>query len=319
MGAITTGGGEFPVAGGDRTPDANVPLHPMIVIATFYKFIALPDCAADQQQLRSRCQQLDLKGTILLAQEGINGTLAGSRLAIDAFFEQMRRDPRWADLEVKESLADSPPFDRMKVRIRPEIVPLGVPGVSPVEQVGTYVSPGDWNALISDPEVLLIDTRNDYEVAIGSFQGATNPQTRTFREFTDYAQRHLHPQTKIAMFCTGGIRCEKASSYLLAQGFEQVYHLRGGILSYLETIPADQSLWQGDCFVFDQRVAVTHGLSLGSCVMCPACGRPVTPAEQTSPCYQAGVCCPHCADPAAPVSPSGDRPESGGDLGEAEG
>ena len=270
----------------------------MIVIATFYKFAAIADCAAEQRRLRDHSQQLGIKGTILLAQEGINGTIAGSRTAIDQFLAILRQAPYWADLEVKESYGNEPPFERLKVRIRPEIVPLGVPAVSPAQQVGTYVSPDQWNDLITDPDVLVIDTRNDYEVAIGSFQGAHNPQTRSFRDFPDYAQRTLNPQQhpKIAMFCTGGIRCEKASSYLLSQGFEQVYHLQGGILKYLETIPADQSLWQGECFVFDQRVAVTHGLAIGSCEMCPACGHPVTLEDQGSPLYEPGVCCPQCSD-----------------------
>jgi UPF0176 protein len=269
----------------------------MTVIATFYKFVFFAELGAVQAWLRSHCERLQLKGTILLATEGINGTVAGDRSAIDGLMTVLRSDQRLADLTARESLADAPPFERMKVRIRAEIVPLGAPEVSPVEQVGTYVAPQDWNQLITDPEVLLIDTRNDYEVAIGTFQGAENPQTQNFREFTHYAQQ-LHPQQhrKIAMFCTGGIRCEKATAYLLTQGFEEVYHLKGGILNYLETVEPEQSLWQGECFVFDQRVAVTHGMAIGSHQMCLACGHPITEDDQRSPLYEVGVSCPNCCD-----------------------
>ena len=269
----------------------------MIVIATFYKFVPLADVNAVQEWLRSHCEQRHLKGTILLATEGINGTIAGSRSAIDSVMAVLRSDQRFAGLTARESFADAPPFERMKVRIRAEIVPLGAPEVSPVDQVGTYVAPHDWNQLITDPDVLLIDTRNDYEVAIGTFQGAENPKTRNFREFTHYAQQ-LNPQQhrKIAMFCTGGIRCEKATAYVLTQGFEEVYHLQGGILSYLETVEPEQSLWQGECFVFDQRVAVAHGMAVGSHQMCLACGYPITEADQQSPQYERGVSCPHCCD-----------------------
>lgn len=268
----------------------------MVVIATFYKFVSLPDLDTQQENLRSLCQALQLKGTILLAQEGINATLAGTQDAIAQFFATLRRDPRFADVVPRESSAEVPPFDRMKVRQRAEIVPLGVPEISPAEQVGIYVSPEEWNQLLADPEVTVIDTRNDYEVAIGTFHHAQNPQTQTFREFPDYVHHHLNPQQhkKVAMFCTGGIRCEKASAYLMAQGFEEVYHLKGGILNYLETIPAKDSLWRGECFVFDQRVAVTHGLAIGSHGMCMACGHPISEADQLAPTYEEGVSCPHC-------------------------
>ncbi|HCF26633.1 MAG TPA: hypothetical protein DEV81_05370, partial [Cyanobacteria bacterium UBA11049] len=221
------------------------------IVATFYKFVKLPDFAQKQQPILSLCQAQAVKGTILLAAEGINGTIAASRDSIDAVLSFLRSDPRLADLEHKESYADSPPFERLKVRLKQEIVTIGLPQVDPNEQVGTYVSPKDWNALISDPEVTVIDTRNDYEVSIGSFIGAQNPQTESFRQFPDYIRQNLDPtkHKKVAMFCTGGIRCEKASAFMLSQGFQEVYHLKGGILKYLEEVPEQESLWQGECFV----------------------------------------------------------------------
>jgi UPF0176 protein len=247
-----------------------------LVVATFYKFVRLPDFAELRSSLHTCCEAFDIRGTILLAAEGINGTIAGTPEAIDAFLAKLRSDSRFADLEHKESTADAPPFDRLKVKLKSEIVTLGLPEINPNEQVGTYVKPQDWNALIQDPDVVVIDTRNAYEVNIGSFEGAENPQTRSFRQFPDYVQRldpDQHP--KVALFCTGGIRCEKASSYLLSQGFSEVYHLQGGILKYLEEVPEAESLWQGECFVFDQRVAVQHGLAAGTHEMCQACGHPV--------------------------------------------
>ena len=269
-----------------------------IVVAALYKFVSLPDFAEKKDPLLAYCLAQNIKGTLLLAQEGINGTIAGSRAAVDAVLSFLRTDPRLADLEHKESYTDIPPFDRMKVRLKKEIVPLGVPEVDPNQKVGTYVTPEEWNQLISDPEVVLIDTRNDYEVQIGTFQGACNPQTASFREFPDYVRQNLDPQKhkKVAMFCTGGIRCEKASSYMLEQGFEEVYHLKGGILKYLEAVPAEESLWSGECFVFDQRVAVRHGLELGSYDACVACGRPIADADKTSEKYEEGISCPHCFD-----------------------
>jgi UPF0176 protein len=269
-----------------------------IVVAALYKFVSLPDFAEKKDPLLAYCLEQNIKGTLLLAQEGINGTIAGSRAAVDAVLSFLRADPRLVDLEHKESYTDIPPFDRMKVRLKKEIVPLGVPEVDPNQKVGTYVTPEEWNQLISDPEVVLIDTRNDYEVQIGTFQGAFNPQTASFREFPDYVRQNLDPQKhkKVAMFCTGGIRCEKASSYMLEQGFEEVYHLKGGILKYLEAVPAEESLWEGECFVFDQRVAVRHGLELGSYDACVACGRPISDADKTSEKYEAGISCPHCFD-----------------------
>jgi UPF0176 protein len=258
----------------------------------------LPDYADKQQPLLDYCNERGVRGTILLAEEGINGTIAGEEEAIADVLAFLRSDPRLADLEHKESIADAPPFDRMKVRRKREIVTLGVPEVDPTEQVGTYVSPEDWNKLISDPDVVLIDTRNQYEVSIGTFKGAQDPQTRSFRQFPEYVQTHLDPNRhkKVAMFCTGGIRCEKASAFMLAQGFEEVYHLKGGILKYLEEVPAEESLWEGECFVFDQRVAVQHGLDLGTHDMCASCGHPISDADKTSPHYEAGVSCPHCVD-----------------------
>ncbi|MDZ8051338.1 MAG: rhodanese-related sulfurtransferase [Aulosira sp. ZfuVER01] len=269
-----------------------------LVVATLYKFVSLPDFAEKRDSLLSYCQQQGMKGTILLAQEGINGTIAGSRQAVDSVLEFLRSDPRLADLEHKESYTDTPPFERMKVRLKSEIVTLGLPEVDPNEQVGTYVSPQEWNELISDPEVTVIDTRNDYEVNIGTFKRAENPQTNTFREFPDYVQQQLDPNKhkKIALFCTGGIRCEKASSFMLSQGFAEVYHLKGGILKYLEEVPAQESLWEGECFVFDERVAVRHGLEEGSYDMCQGCGRPVSAADKASPQYEEGIACPYCFD-----------------------
>ncbi|MBE9182551.1 rhodanese-related sulfurtransferase [Oculatella sp. LEGE 06141] len=272
------------------------------VVATFYKFVKLPDFAEQQAPILAVCQAQGIKGTILLAAEGINGTIAGTRQAIDAVLAVLRSDPRLSDLEHRESYATSPPFDRMKVRLKREIVTLGVPEVDPTEQVGTYVSPTEWNDLIADPTVLVIDTRNDYEVEIGTFKGAHNPETESFRDFPTYVQHHLDPakHPKVAMFCTGGIRCEKASSFLLNQGFQQVYHLKGGILKYLEEVPPEQSLWQGECFVFDQRVAVSHGLDAGTHEMCRSCGHPVSDEDTSSPHYQKGISCPHCFDTLTP-------------------
>ena len=274
-----------------------------LVVAAVYKFVKLPDCAAMREPLLARCDALGITGTLLLAEEGINGTIAGTRSGIDKILEYLRSDPRLADLEHKESAAQQPPFYRMKVKLKKEIVTMGVPGIDPTEQAGQYVKPENWNALISDadgllPGVLLIDTRNDYEVAVGSFKGALDPRITTFREFPEYVKNNIDPQHKprVAMFCTGGIRCEKASAYMLQQGFSEVYHLQGGILKYLENVPPEESLWQGECFVFDQRVAVGQGLAPGHYELCYGCLRPITAEEKTSPQYQAGVSCPNCYD-----------------------
>ncbi|MEX0271790.1 rhodanese-related sulfurtransferase [Leptolyngbyaceae cyanobacterium UHCC 1019] len=271
------------------------------VIAAFYKFVPLLDWVELQPVLLDYCRAQDIKGTILLANEGINGTIAGSRQAIDSLLAWLKADPRLANLAHKESLSQTPPFERLKVKLKREIVTLGKPEANPGVQVGTYVTPAEWNALIADPEVLVIDTRNDYEVNIGSFQRAINPQISSFREFPAYVQQ-LDPtqHQKVAMFCTGGIRCEKASAYLLSQGFQQVYHLQGGILKYLEEVPKDASLWQGECFVFDDRVSIKPGLEPGTYTMCRSCGHPISEMDKALPEYEDSICCPHCADSLTP-------------------
>jgi UPF0176 protein len=235
-------------------------------VAAFYQFVELPDFEALREPLRNMCAALDIKGIVLLAAEGINGTVAGSEVALDALINQLGNGAlfggRLDNLELKFSAASDMPFKRMKVRLKKEIVTLGDPDNDPNERVGTYVDAADWNALLNDPDVVLLDTRNQFEVEMGTFAGAIDPQLKSFGGFREYADRSLDPKThkKIAMFCTGGIRCEKASSYLLSRGFEEVYHLKGGILKYLETIPEAESRWRGECFVFDQRVALGHGL-----------------------------------------------------------
>ena len=273
-----------------------------LVVAAVYKFVRLEDCAALRAPLQARCDELGITGTLLLATEGINGTIAGTRSGIDKILAYLRRDPRLSNLEHKESAASLPPFYRMKVKVKNEIVTMGVPGIDPTELVGQYVRPEDWNALINDPDVLLIDTRNDYEVDVGTFKGATDPRITTFREFPDYVKTHIDPQRqpRIAMFCTGGIRCEKASAYMLQQGFAEVYHLQGGILKYLENVPEEQSLWQGECFVFDQRVAVGQGLTPGHYELCYGCSRPISAEDKSSEKYQAGISCPNCFDALTP-------------------
>ncbi|ESA34796.1 upf0176 protein ycea [Leptolyngbya sp. Heron Island J] len=267
-------------------------------VITFYKFVQLDDFADLQQPLRELCQVHNIKGTILLALEGINATVTGTDEGLDALLFHLKQDPRLSDLTHKTSWAEEQPFARMKVKLKKEIVTLGQPEVSPTKKVGTYIEPKDWNQVIAAPDVVVIDTRNNYEVDIGSFHGATNPETNSFREFPDYAAQQLDPtqHKKVAMFCTGGIRCEKASSYLLEQGFEQVYHLKGGILKYLEEVPAEDSLWEGECFVFDERVTVQHGLEPGNYAMCHGCGYPVSDEDMQSFHYEPGIACPHCYD-----------------------
>lgn len=269
-----------------------------IVVAALYKFVTLPDYVSLREPLLQVMLDQGIKGTLLLAEEGINGTVSGSRQAIDALFAWFATDARLADVDHKESSCDEQPFYRTKVKLKKEIVTLGVPGVNPNLQVGTYVEPRNWNALIDDPEVLLIDTRNDYEVAIGTFSGAIDPKTRSFSEFPEYIKAHFDPQKhrKVAMFCTGGIRCEKASSYMLGQGFAEVFHLKGGILKYLEEVPQAQSRWEGDCFVFDNRVTVRHDLSEGDYEQCHACRTPVSASDRLSEHYAPGISCPHCWD-----------------------
>ncbi len=266
------------------------------VIAAFYKFVTLADYPERRQPLLNICQQHHIKGTILLAAEGINATISGTRSSIDTILAYLKADPCFTDLEHKESIAEKSPFDRLKVRLKQEIVTFGIPTTNPTETVGTYVKPQDWNRLIADPDVLVIDTRNQYEVEIGTFQGAIDPHTDSFTEFPEYVANNLDParHKQIALFCTGGIRCEKATSYLLNQGFENVYHLQGGILKYLEEIPATDSHWEGECFVFDDRVAITHGLELGTYQLCWGCGNPISQSDLASPHYEPGICCHRC-------------------------
>lgn len=273
-----------------------------VVVAALYRFVTLEDYQALREPLLDRCLALGVKGTLLLASEGINGTVAGSREGVDALLAYLRADPRLAGLEHKESYEAQMPFHRMKVKLKREIVTMGVQGIDPNRLVGTYVEPQQWNALVNDPDVLLIDTRNDYECAIGSFRGAVDPHTRSFREFPDYVRTHLDParHRKVAMFCTGGIRCEKASAFMLQEGFDEVYHLRGGILKYLEEVPADESTWEGECFVFDSRVAVNHDLEKGQYDQCYGCRHPITEEDKRSPVYMKGVCCPYCHDQLSP-------------------
>jgi len=267
-----------------------------ILVAALYHFATLIDYEKLHTPLQNMCDLLEIKGTLLLAREGINGTIAGRDKAIAELLTFLRADPRLKDLEHKESRASSMPFYRMKVRLKKEIVTMGVEGVDPNEVVGTYVEPKDWNDLINDPDVVLIDTRNDYEVEIGTFKGALNPGTETFRDFPAWVHANKDVLNKpiVAMFCTGGIRCEKASSFMKDKGFKEVYHLKGGILKYLETVPEHDSTWEGECFVFDQRVAVTHGLKQGQYDQCFACRYPITEAEKQSPLYIKGVSCPRC-------------------------
>jgi UPF0176 protein len=272
------------------------------IVATFYKFVTLSDLQARKAGLSFFCREHQLKGTIILASEGINGTIAGSREAIDLLITFFQNDRDFADLEFKESTANKLPLARLKVKIKPEIVTLGLPEINPSQQVGTYVTPEEWNRVIKDPEVTLIDTRNEYEVKIGSFKGAIDPKTDSFREFPEYVAQNLDLQKnpKVAMFCTGGIRCEKASSYLLNRGFKEVYHLKGGVLKYLEQIKPEESLWEGECFVFDERVAVKEGLSTGSYELCYACGHPISEADKNSSQYEQHISCPHCYERLTP-------------------
>lgn len=267
-----------------------------IVVTALYKFVRLENFQDLQAPLRALMEEAAVKGTLLLANEGINGTIAGPQSGIDRVIDWLQQDPRLAELGIKFSYCDDYPFHRSKVKLKKEIVTMGVEGIDPNRVVGTYIEPEDWNALISDPDVLLVDTRNDYEVQIGTFKNAINPQTQSFREFPDYVKKNLDSakNKKVAMFCTGGIRCEKSTAYLKEQGFEEVYHLKGGILKYLEDVPSDESLWQGECFVFDDRVAVNHHLESGHYDQCYACRYPITEQEKEDPHYVKGVSCPHC-------------------------
>ena len=267
-----------------------------LIVATLYKFTALDDYATHKAGIEAVCQANGVMGTILLASEGVNGTIAGTRAGIDTALVHLRTLPGCEDLEHKESTAETMPFLRLKVRLKKEIVTMGVEGIDPTSTVGTYVEPEDWNALISDPDVVVIDTRNDYEVGIGTFEGAVNPETETFREFPAWFERfrETNTKTKIAMFCTGGIRCEKSTAFLKSQGLEDVYHLKGGILKYLETVPEEESKWDGECFVFDSRVSIRHGLELGNYDQCFACRRPIIEEDKLSEAYVKGVSCPQC-------------------------
>ncbi len=269
----------------------------MLIVAALYHFTRFDNPTAIRGPLARLCCAEGVKGTLLLAREGINGTIAGSRQGIDAVLAHIRALPGCADLVYKESTATEPPFARMKVRLKREIVTMGQPDIDPTAAVGRYVEPAEWNALISAPDVAVIDTRNDYEIEIGSFRGAVDPGTRSFREFPDWwrANAHRFHNKRIAMFCTGGIRCEKSTNFLLQEGVEEVYHLQGGILKYLEDVPEAESLWQGDCFVFDGRVSLRHGLKQGDYDLCHACRRPISAADKSRPDYEDGVCCHRCA------------------------
>ena len=272
------------------------------IVAALYKFVRLPDFRELKRPLLERCRELRLKGTLLLAPEGINGAVAGSREGIDGILDYLRSEQRFADLAHKESLSAGVPFHRMKVKLRQEIVSLGIPGVDPERLRGEYVKPEDWNAEVSRPDTLVLDVRNEYETGIGGFKNAVAPNTGTFREFPDYVEKNLDPEqhTRVAMYCTGGIRCEKASSYLLSRGFREVVQLQGGILNYLEKVDRKHSRWEGECFVFDGRVAVDHELAEGEFEQCFACRRPLRQDDMASEKYQPGVSCPRCHDDLTP-------------------
>ncbi len=283
----------------------NIYMHPMtdalpLTVAALYRFAAFDSPETLQAPLLDLCNAHGIKGTILIAGEGINGTIAGTAQGIDLVISHIRCLPGCEELDVKYSGAREMPFYRMKVRLKKEIVTMGVDGIDPKREVGTYVGPEDWNTLINDPNTILIDTRNDYEVAIGTFEGAIDPQTKAFRDFPEWFRANRaelaarSEQPKFAMFCTGGIRCEKSTAFLKAEGIEDVFHLEGGILRYLETVPPEHSKWQGECFVFDDRVSVMHGLELGALELCHACRRPINANDKSSPQFKQGVSCPGC-------------------------
>jgi UPF0176 protein len=275
---------------------------PAVVVCALYKFVTLEHFEQLREPLLEKMKTLKVRGTLLLAREGINGTVAGPREGVDQLLDFIRQEPLLGELDFKESYTDEMPFLRSKVKLKKEIVTMGVEGIDPKRVVGTYVEPEDWNALISDPEVLLVDTRNDYEVEVGTFEHAVNPHTTSFREFPQYVKEHLDPDKhkKVAMFCTGGIRCEKSTAYLKEQGFDEVYHLKGGILKYLEDVPEEQTMWKGECFVFDDRVTVNHQLEQGNYDQCHACRLPITEQDKTSEHYQQGVSCHQCYDKISP-------------------
>jgi len=269
-----------------------------IVVVALYHFAKFPDFESFRAPLLKLMQQQEVRGTLLLAHEGINGTIAGTRAAVDVVIDFITKDKRFAKLVAKESYVDKNPFYRTKVKLKKEIVTMGVTDIDPNDIVGTYVEPKDWNKLISDPDVTLIDTRNKYEVKIGSFKDAVNPHTDSFKEFPQFVKNNLDSDKhkKVAMFCTGGIRCEKSTAYLKQQGFDEVYHLKGGILKYLEQVPQEETLWEGECFVFDNRVTVDHGLEKGKYDQCHACRMPIDEHDMSSEHYQKGVSCPYCYD-----------------------
>lgn len=271
-----------------------------IVVAALYKFTPFSDYESYREPILQAMLDHDVKGTLLIASEGINGTISGTRTGIDTVLDYLRGIEAIGDFVFKESYTNAQPFYRTKVKLKKEIVTMGVEGIDPLQSVGRYVKPQDWNALISDPDVVLIDTRNDYEVQIGTFKNAVNPNTETFREFPEYVAKTLDPakHKKVAMFCTGGIRCEKSTAYMREQGFDEVYHLEGGILKYLEEVPKEASLWEGDCFVFDNRVSVNHDLEKGAYEQCFACRMPITAEDMQDAAYIKGESCPHCIDKA---------------------
>lgn len=267
-------------------------------VSALYHFADFPDFKDWQEPLKMLGAEQGICGTILLASEGINGTIAGHAEGIAEIHRFIKSDLRFSNIQTKESISENKPFHRLKIKLKKEIVTLGVPGVSPTKKVGTYVKPNDWNAIVDDPNIPVIDTRNAYECDIGTFKGALDPETESFREFPNYVAKNLDPSKnkKVAMFCTGGIRCEKASAYMLEQGFEEVYHLQGGILKYLEEVSPEDSRWEGDCFVFDHRVGVGHGLKESDVEMCFGCRYPITPADKEHPDFILGIQCPRCKD-----------------------
>jgi UPF0176 protein len=267
-------------------------------VAALYRFVRLDDYESMREPLLKFCTERGVKGTLLLAHEGVNGTISGGKTAIADVLSYLRSDERLTDLDCKFSYHEERPFLRMKVKLKREIVTMGLAGVDPNQSVGRYASPEEWNELVDDPECLVIDTRNDYEVEIGSFRGAINPGTKSFRDFPAWVDENLDPQKhkKVAMFCTGGIRCEKSTSLLVSKGFDDVWHLKGGILNYLEETPESSTRWEGECFVFDNRVAVNHQLEKGQYDQCFACRFPLDDAQKKSPLYVPGVSCPRCHD-----------------------
>lgn len=280
-----------------QSADRDIINRPMWNVAAMYRFVELSDLPALQAEIKAACLENDVGGVLLLAPEGVNGTIAGQGEKLTRVVDLIDRLTGIRQGEVKYSTASDRPYRKIRVRLKKEIITMAAPEADPTKIVGTYVQPEDWNALISDPDVTLIDTRNDYETRVGIFKGAIDPDIEKFTDFKDYVAENMDPakQKKVAMFCTGGIRCEKASAYMLAHGFEEVYHLQGGILKYLETIPADKSMWEGECFVFDRRVAVGHGLTEGTHDLCYGCREPLSQDDLASPLFEKGVACPHCS------------------------